>query len=118
MWHTLYYIDVRQYTPTHNTVLGEDVSLYNRCVSDQQIMSELLLHESGLSSMPSAGPSSSSSGPPLHGDLQATKYSSSSEGEGEGEDMEEGGGWMGAQSVPNQSDEDSSDEEFTIKVYT
>ena len=72
-------------------------------------MSELLLHESGLSGMPGLG----GAGQPLPGD-QGNKYSSSSEeeeeeGEGEGE-----GGWMDTRQ--RNSAEESSDEEFTMKV--
>ena len=85
--------------------------LYNHVMvlllSDQKIMSELLIHEGRLGGLSGAGPSFAPVG--THTD-QYTKYSSSSEEEEEGD-----GGSVGAQ--PNPSEE-SSDEEFTMKVWT
>ena len=82
-------------------------------VSDQQIMNELLLHESGLRglSAASAGPSSTA---PLS--QASSRYSSSSEGEGEGEEGEGQRVWEGAQPTLEKSEDESSDEEFTMKV--
>ncbi|CAI8025266.1 General transcription factor IIE subunit 1 [Geodia barretti] len=83
---------------------------------DQQIMNELLLHEAGLGALPGglggAGPStasSSSKSPTPGGELH--RESSSSEGE-----EEEKGGWAPAQAIPENSGDESSDEEFTMKV--
>jgi hypothetical protein len=83
---------------------------------DQQIMNELLLHEAGLGALPGglggAGPStasSSSKSPTPGGELH--RESSSSEG-----DEEEKGGWAPAQAIPENSGDESSDEEFTMKV--
>lgn len=73
-------------------------------VSDQKIMNELLLHEGRHGGLSGAGPSSAVAGAEAD---QYTKYSSSSE--------EEEGGGMGAQSNLDPSEE-SSDEEFTMKV--
>ena len=69
-------------------------------------MNELLLHEGRHGGLSGAGPSSAVAG--AEGD-QYTKYSSSSD--------EEEGGWTGAQSNPDPSEE-SSDAEFTMKVWT
>ena len=72
-------------------------------------MNELLLHEAGLGALPGGlGPSTASKSP-IPG-LQ--RETSSSEGEGE----EEGGGWAEPQSIPENSEDESSDEEFTMKV--
>ena len=77
-------------------------------------MNELLLHEAGLGALPgglsTAGPSTASSKSPTPGgELQ--RESSSSEGEGE-----EKGGWATVPTIPENSGDESSDEEFTIKV--
>ena len=79
-------------------------------------MNELLLHEAGLGALPGglggAGPStasSSSKSPTPGGELH--RESSSSEGE-----EEEKGGWAPAQAIPENSGDESSDEEFTMKV--
>ena len=73
--------------------------------SDQKIMNELLIHEGRLAS--GAGPSSASA---AAAEAQCRKYSSSSEEEGEGRR-----GWGDVQANPEHSEE-SSDEEFTMKV--
>ena len=88
-------------------------------ITDQQIMNELLLHEAGLGALPggrgsaAAGPStaSSSSKSPTPGGGDMGRESSSSERE------EERGGWApAAQTIPENSEDESSDEEFTMKV--
>ena len=68
-------------------------------------MNELLIHEGRLAS--GAGPSSASA---AAAEAQRSKYSSSSEEEGEG-----GRGWGDVQANPENSEE-SSDEEFVMKV--
>ena len=92
---------------------------------DQQIVNELLLHEAGLGALPGgglAGPSTTSSsksptpgrggggggGGRRGGDVQGESSSS------ELEEEEEGRGW--AQTIPENSGNESSDEEFTMKV--
>lgn len=84
---------------------------------DQQIMNELLLHEAGLGARQGAlATASSSSKSPTPGDGSgvgdAQRDTSSSEGDGEGE-----GTWTGVQTIPENSGDESSDEEFTMKVY-
>ena len=75
-------------------------------------MNELLIHEGrlgGVAGLSGAGTPSGTAG--VRGD-QYTTYSSSSEEEEEEEEK----GWAGSQPNPDQSAEESSDEEFTMKV--
>lgn len=88
-----------------NTVQPMQQAMTDNVLPDQKIMSELLIHEGRLGGLSGAGPSFAPVG--THTD-QYTKYSSSSEEEEEGD-----GGSVGAQ--PNPSEE-SSDEEFTMKI--
>ena len=82
-------------------------------------MNELLLHEAGLGSLPgsltvpSTASSSSKSPTPGGGAELLRESSSSSEGEGEGG----GSGWPTAETVQEMSGDESSDEEFTMKVW-
>ena len=81
---------------------------------DQKIMNELLIHEGrlgGVAGLSGAGAPSGAAG--VRGD-QYTTYSSSSEEEEEEEEKERV--WVGSQPNPDQSAEESSDEEFTMKV--
>ena len=80
---------------------------------DQKIMNELLIHEGrlgGVAGLSGVGAPSGTVG--VRGD-QYTTYSSSSEEE---EEEEEEKRWAGSQPNPDQSAEESSDEEFTMKV--
>ena len=92
---------------------------------DQQIVNELLLHEAGLGALPGgglAGPSTTTSsksptpgrgegGGGRGGDVQGESSSSELE-----EEEDERRGW--AQTIPENSGNESSDEEFTMKVST
>ena len=78
---------------------------------DQKIMNELLIHEGRLGGVAGLSGAGAPSGTAVARGDQYTTYSSSSE-----EEEEEEKGWAGSQPNPDQSAEESSDEEFTMKV--